>query len=71
MKVDEYSDKSNDTSKSDAVDKQRLVIIELEVQNDDEKNSVENVAQPVEEDQLEETPKPIIPRYVRLNHSED
>lgn len=77
VKVDEYSDESDDTSKSNSAnDEQNLVIIELEVQKDVEHNSADEDAQliEVEEDEEQEdviAPEQVIPRYVRLNHSED
>lgn len=76
VKVDDYSNKSNNTSKSDVVDEEKLVIIELEVQNDAEQNSAKDATQPVKEKEEEEqeeasTSKPIIPRYIKLNHFAD
>lgn len=77
VKVDEYSDESDDTNKSDSAnDEQNLVIIEPEVQKDVEHNSADEDAQPIEVEEDEEqeeviAPEQVIPRYVRLNHSED
>lgn len=74
VKVDEYSYKSDDTNKYSAVEKQRIVIIEPNIQIDAEQNKKEDIAQPVDEEdedeEQEETSieKSVIPRYVKLNH---
>lgn len=71
VKVDEFSNKPDDTNKSDPTDdEQKLVIIEVEVQKDVEQNSADEDAQPVE-DEEDEAQEEVIPRCVRLNHFED
>lgn len=51
------------------------MFIEPDVQKDVEQNSADEDVQPVDEEEEEQeevvASEPVIPRYVRLNHSED
>lgn len=81
MRIDELSEKFRETNKSKPKkDEERLMFIEPKVQKTDERNIAEIGAQPVnakrdKEDEENEArsiaPELIIPRYVRLNHSEE
>lgn len=81
MKIDELLEKSGESNRSEPEkDEERLVFIEPEVQKTNEQNVAEIGAQPINVESDEEheehearrkTPKPVIPRYVRLNHSKE